>query len=165
MTTLAHSQHINVPATKVWEVVSDFGGVRHWHPMVETSPLLSDNNVGLGASRTCNFYDGNSVKELVTEYVDGEYMVVDILEGSMPMARAQAKISVRPDGDSACEVLMEMDYVVKYGIFGQLMDAMMMRRMMTGMLGKVLEGLEHHARTGEEIGKDFTAEAPRAAAA
>jgi len=47
-----------------------------------------------------------------------------------------------------------MNFQPKFLTIGALMGAMMMKPMMRKMFSKVLQGLEHHALTGEVIGKD-----------
>lgn len=154
MSNLAVTIEVNAPAERVWEVVSDFGGVHKFHPLVETSPLLTKNDRGLGAKRRCEFYDKTSIVEEVTKWDEGKSYSVVISEASMPLKRANATMRISPiDGDSS-EVILAMDYEVKYGPVGKLMDMFMMRRMMGKMFGKVLKGLAHHAATGELIGKN-----------
>lgn len=57
---------------QVWDIVSDMGGVYKYHPLVKKSPVLSENAVGIGATRRCEFYDGSSVVEKITELKEGK---------------------------------------------------------------------------------------------
>jgi hypothetical protein len=50
---------------------------------------------------------------------------------------------------------MTMSYVVKFGLLGAAMDALMMKRMMTGSLNSLLAGLEEHLSTGKTIEKGW----------
>ncbi|MEZ4361955.1 MAG: SRPBCC family protein [Kofleriaceae bacterium] len=154
MSTLTRARVIPAPSSKVWAVLRDFAGVHRWHPKVETSPLLSDNNEGLGATRVCHFYDGTSVKERVVEYREGESMKIELSEFSMPLHRASATLTVRATSTKMTEVTMQMDYDVKFGPLGWIMSSLMIQPMMGKMFEKVLGSLEHHLVTGELIGRD-----------
>jgi len=152
MSNIEITRHIPASPARVWAAFADFGGIHKFHPFVETSPMLSQNASGLGAERRCEFYDGNSVCERVVGVEEGTSMTIDIYEGSMPLERAEARIHLEP-ADGGTRVRFVMDYTVKWGPIGALMDVMMMRRKMRGMLGKVLAGLETHLETGAAIGQ------------
>ena len=154
MSKLNQTHVIDAPLEQVWNVVKDFGGVHRFHPKVETSPLLSQNNEGLGAARVCNFYDGTSVKEEVVEYREGELLRVKLSDFSMPLQRAEAVISVRALGPDRTEVEFGMEYEMKFGPLGAVMNGIMLRPMMGKMFTQVLEGLDHHVVTGELVGRD-----------
>lgn len=142
------------PAARAWEALANFGEVYRFHPVVERSPLLGEETGGVGARRRCEFTDGNHVIEEVVGWEEGRSMDVDIVEGSMPLSRARARIEVVPIGESSCEIHFAMDYTAKYGPLGSLMDFFMMRRMFRTMLGRVLDGLGTHLETGRVVGED-----------
>lgn len=148
------TRKMNVPAKRVWDAINDHGGVHKFHPYVETSPLLSANNSGLGAKRRCEFYDKTSVVEEVIGWEDGTSLTVVLSEGSMPFSRAEATLRVVPAAENTSHASIEMDYDVKYGPIGWLMNKLIIRRKMEGLFATVLEGLEHHGKTGELIGQN-----------
>jgi hypothetical protein len=147
---------MSLSADEVWRKLADFGGVHRFHPVVDTVDLLSENNEGVGAKRRCNFYDGKSVIETVTEWDPGHRQVVALSDFSMPLKSGTAELSVRRLGPSECEARIAMTVVPKFGPFGWLMGQMMMKPMMRSMLRSVLRGLDHHTRTGDLIGKGGT---------
>ena len=147
------SRRISLPAREVWRHLADFSGVARYHPFVETADQLSENNDGVGARRKCNFYDGNSVVERVIEWEQGRRQRIELSEISMPMKRAVAEFNLVQRGERETEVTMSMNFTPKFGPMGALMGVMMMKPMMRKMFGGILQGLEHHARTGEIIGQ------------
>ena len=147
------TRKMNLPAKRVWEAINDHGGVYKFHPFVETSPLLSSNNSGLGAKRRCDFYDKTSVVEEVIRWENGKSLTVVLTEGSMPFSRAEATLRVVSTGENSSDASIEMDYDVKYGAVGWLMNKLMIRRKMEGLFATVLEGLERHGKTGALIGQ------------
>lgn len=141
-------------AERVWRAFASFGDIHRFHPHVQISPLLTDQRSGVGAKRRCQFYDGNHVVEEVVGWEDGRAITVDILEGSMPLKKAQARIEIAPLGKEKSEVRFTMRYEPKFGLLGQVMDALLLRSKFRGMLSQVLGSLETHLTTGVNIGKD-----------
>ncbi len=133
--------------------MADFGGVARFHPFVEKADRLSEQNEGVGARRKCNFYDGNSVVERVIEWQEGQRIKVELSQITLLMKTATAEFRVVPSGEGECEALLTMHFTPKFGPLGALMGALMMKSMLRKMFSQVLGGLEHHARTGERIGK------------
>jgi len=154
MSTIKQSVIVEANKQKVWEVLKDFGGVYRWHPKVETSPLHSANNEGIGAKRTCNFYDGTSVDEEVTAYKEGEYMEIILTNFSMPLKRATARVEIKELSTRRIQVDLQMSFDVKYGPVGWVMDKVMMKPMMGKMFKQVLSGLRYHINSGELVEKD-----------
>ena len=144
---LKHTHHIEVPPAKVWAAMADFPQVARWHPNVKMVDMLSENNQGVGASRRCNFHDGTSVVERITESIEGESFTVELSDfGKQPLAKAHATMSLKAEG-SGSRVSIEMHYQVKYGPLGWLLGATMMRLVMKAIFKKVLRGLEYHVIT------------------
>ena len=154
MTKATLTRTIPVDSATIWAALADFQGVHKFHPIVDTVDQLTAHDRGLGAGRRCNFYDGTSVVEKVTDIEDGRRVTVELSEFSMPLKSATASMVVTPRGVGSTDVTIEMDFIVKGGPLGAIMGAIMMRPMMKKMFGKVLAGLEHHVSTGEWVGRD-----------
>lgn len=71
----------------------------------------------------------------------------------MPLKQATASIVVSATGSETSEIKILMDFTPKFGLLALLMGKLVMRPMMTKMLNRVLAGMAHHARIGEEIGE------------
>ena len=140
----------------MWEVLSDFGSVHRYHPGVESSPINDGTPTsGAGSERVCHLYDGNHLTERVTDSVEGEKLVIEIIDSSMPMKSAAGVFDLRPIGQGKTEVTLTMQYVVKFGPLGAIMDKLLLERTMTRGLNALLAGLDQHVRTGETIGKGW----------
>jgi uncharacterized protein YndB with AHSA1/START domain len=155
MSTIVVSRVLPFAVKKVWEVLADFGGIHRFHAGLESSPINPGTpDTGKGSERTCHLYDGNHIQERVTEFVEEERLGIDIFETSMPLRSGSGVMELR-SVDGGCEVVMTMTYVVKFGLIGRAMDAMMMKRMMTKSLGALLAGLGEHIATGKNIEKGW----------
>ena len=145
-------KRFNIPAKRVWEVLADWGNVDKWHFSVEKSPIMDGKTFGLGAKRTCYFYDGTNVVEEITEYKEGKSFVVQISEFSMPLKSLIAGTKVEVIDETTCDITIDMDFVVKGGFFGWLMGTILMKPMMKGITEKLLNGLAYHSSTGRLVG-------------
>ena len=143
---------------QIWAKLDDFGGIANFHPLVESSDVPEGKpSCGLGAERTCKFYDGkNFVRERVIESVPEQRMVVSIYEGSMPVDKAVATFELEPAVRGGTHVTMSMSYTPKFGFMGRMMNALVMERKFTGMLELLLAALDEHLRTGRPVGPEFS---------
>lgn len=155
MSSITVERTFDHPRDAVWNALADFGGIYRFHPLVEHSPLNDGPSQGLGAERTCHFYDGNHIQERVVDVQDQQAIEVEIFEGSMPLACANARFELESDQQTSTHLRMTLRYEPKFGVLGRVMDTLMMRRKFTGMMTLLLGALDEHLRTGELIGKDF----------
>ncbi|MGR3316865.1 MAG: SRPBCC family protein [Candidatus Anammoxibacter sp.] len=140
------------PVDRVWEVISNYGDVHLYHPMVKSAPILSANDKGVGAKRRCEFYDKSSLVEEVTNWDEGRSISFVLSEmSSMPLKKANATIKVEPVDSKTSLVSINMNFVVKWGPLGWMMGKLMMKPMMKKMFTNVLKGLEYYAVTGKAV--------------
>jgi ribosome-associated toxin RatA of RatAB toxin-antitoxin module len=144
---------VRSPIARVWETIADVGSIADWHPGVERSPVLSPNRTGLGATRRVELYNGSTAVEEVTSQDEGRSVTVLMSEHTMPMKYAAATFEVKADGDDRTLVTFSMDYEMKYGPVGWLINALMLRGILNKLFPSVLDGLDHHLLTGEQIGQ------------
>lgn len=153
MSQISVEKLVDAPIDQIWSILADFGGIHRFHPAVERSPIVNGVASGVGAQRTCHFYDGTSVTEEVRAQAEGASMQVAIIEGSLPLDDILADISVEAVG-AKTRVRFDFDYEPRFGPVGKLMNAAMIRPKFRKLLGQVLDSLEIHAKTGQLIGKD-----------
>ncbi|MEZ4339237.1 MAG: SRPBCC family protein [Sandaracinaceae bacterium] len=153
MSKIEITRHVDAPPSRVWEALADFGGIYKFHPLVERSPLLTEQARGLGAERRCEFVDGHHVCERVIGWDEGRSLQIEVYDGSMPLACAEGTLTVAPASGGA-DVTFAFGYEPTMGFVGRIMDALVMRRRMTDTLDKILVGLGAHLRTGAGIGRD-----------
>jgi hypothetical protein len=150
------SQTMNHSVDRVWSALEDFGGVHRWSAGVEASPINAGTpDSGVGAERNCALYDGNYIQERVTESVEKERLALEVFDTSMPIKSANAWFDLEATSDGGSKLDMTMDYVVKFGIVGKAMDAVMLKGAMTKSLTNLLAALDAHLTTGEHIEKGW----------
>jgi len=122
---------------EIWNVLGRFMHIEEFAPKVTAVEALTSGADGVGSKRRCQFEDGTSVVEEVTEWEDNKFYRVQLSEmEAMPLHSAMAQIEVKPLGEGMAKVIWGMDYHVKYGPLGWLLGQTMMKMMM----GKILDG-------------------------
>ena len=149
----ANAIKVNLPASKVWQVLENYAGIEKFASTITSSPIINDIESGLGAKRRCTFQDGSSLVEEIIDYKEGQGYTMVLSDYSLPLKSMQATIGVKAIDANRSEIFMAADFVVKGGPFGWLMGACLMRPIMKGVFKKVMTGLAYHVETGELIGK------------
>ena len=147
MSVIRVEKPIGRSAATVWPLLADFGSIDYFNPYVSESRILDGApESGLGAERHCDFADGsNWVRERVVDWRPGAGYTVDIYEGTMPIEKITTSLGVQPAAGDRSVGFMEMRYTPKFGLLGRIMDALMLRRMITKTLAGVLDGLAQKA--------------------
>jgi len=155
VTTQKLTRTINAPSSKIWSVLSDFSNIQMFHPNVQAVDQLSEVDRGLGATRRCNFYSGGSAVEKIISWDDErQFFTCTVTELAAPILDVTAGMGVKKIDSHRSEVYIEMNYVPKWGIFGKILNVLVLRFAMQSTFNKVLKGLELHLETGELIGKN-----------
>jgi ribosome-associated toxin RatA of RatAB toxin-antitoxin module len=158
METATITQLIDADIDTVWAQITDVTALENWHPGVREVDLLSEAKTGVGATRRCNFYDGSDVREEVIE--SGPHaMRIRITGFKAPMKHFESAWSVRSTDSGATQLTVQMEYEMKFGVLGTVMNLLVVQGRMPRLIGKVLRGLDRHIATGEAIGQDFEAAA------
>ena len=72
------TKRVDAPAQDIWAAFNDWGGIWRFQPWVVRSPLLSQNNDGVGAKRRCEFVDKTSIVESVSKIEDGRAVLLSL---------------------------------------------------------------------------------------
>jgi ribosome-associated toxin RatA of RatAB toxin-antitoxin module len=145
-------KEINHDVKSVWNVLDDFGAVHKYNPGVKTSNIIGDRQTGMGARRVCNFYDGSSLKETITQYRPDEGYSFALSEFALPLKQATSHFKVTPLSNGNTELTITLEFEPKFGPLGWLMAKLMMRRMLTKALRGLTNGLDDHMSTARLIG-------------
>ena len=144
MPTIKSEIRIDAPKRKVWDVISDLGGIQAYHPAVKKSYYITNQRIETGAARRCEFKQGGSIDERAILWREGEEIVLELYNGNkMPPFKKGAfgRQTLRSDGKgTVLELLLKYD--LKYGLAGALMDRLIVRRRFEKMVPAVLENLK-----------------------
>lgn len=152
---------IDVPIDRAWEIISDFSNVHKIHPLVKTVNQHTRNDRGLGATRTCNLYDGNKAVERIEEWNEANHSyVVTVLDSTLPMKSIDIKLKALKVSKSKSKLVAEMKMHAKYGLLGKIMEHLVIKKQLGGAVGNLFAGVEEYNKTGKEIQKGYKAKTP-----
>jgi mxaD protein len=78
---------INAPASKVWNLTKDFGGLNNWHPALASDAIVEGTDNTVGAVRLLTLKGGGTIKEKLLAYnAAGRTFKYAILEGVIPVS-------------------------------------------------------------------------------
>lgn len=145
MTTLSNAIEIGAPEEKVREIVADVGALGEYDPTVASVEVTSANPTGLGASRKVNMADGRHwFKEQLTVCERSGPLTFELTDCNFPIRSLRHTYAFGSDGGRT-EVTQVMEYEVKFGLVGRLIDRIVLRRQFDAGVKKFLGGLEQHA--------------------
>lgn len=145
MGKLVNDITINAPIDKIWSILTDLELLDKTDPTVKKAILISKNKTGLEAKRKVLMQDGkNWFDEKITVFKPNEELVYQLTDCSFPIKGLKHTYSFQKIGNQT-KVQQEMEYTVKFGIIGVLMDKMMIGKQFNSGINKFLTGLKIYA--------------------
>ncbi len=144
MTTIHHELKANCPPEKVWALLSDLEAVQRYNPTVRRALLQGSLRSGVGAEHACELKPKGRVVERVTHWEEGSALGLEVAESDWPIHFMRWITRVEPDGAST-RITQSLEYKVKFGPLGWVLDNLVMKRKLTSTLDEVLGTLVKHA--------------------
>lgn len=136
---------INAPIEKIWSILTDLELLDKTDPTVKKATLISENKTGLNAKRKVLMQDDkNWFDEIITVFKPNEELVYQLTDCSFPIKGLKHTYSFHTIGNQT-KVQQVMEYTVKFGMLGILMDKMMVRKQFNSGINKFLNGLKTYA--------------------
>ena len=149
MGSFTTSVRIDAAREQVWAVLSDLGSIYKWNPGIEHSFATSDEATGDNAMRQCDLADGGFLRERAFNWSEGEGFTIEVYETSLPLKESFVDFRATPEGDTTV-VELKMDYTLKYGPIGALLDAAFAGRQARSGMADLLTGLKDYVETGKQ---------------
>ena len=138
MATIHNEITVNASIDKLWSTLTDLELLDRYDPTVKKSTLVSTRKTGLGAKRRVDMLDGkNWFEEEVTVFKTNEALTYQLTDCSFPIKGLKHSYSFEKIGNQT-KVKQIMDYTVKFGLFGKLLDSMMIRKTVRQRNKKIL---------------------------
>jgi ligand-binding SRPBCC domain-containing protein len=147
MTTIRHEIRANCPSTRVWALLSDLEAVQRYNPNVRAASVRGSQRTGIGATRACELKPKGRVVERVTHWEEGRAVGLEVAESDWPIRFMRWVTRVQPDGEGT-RIEQELEYQLKFGPAGWLLDRLVMRRKLRTTLDAVFVALVQHAEKG-----------------
>jgi ligand-binding SRPBCC domain-containing protein len=148
MTVLENSIRIDAPPEKVWSVLASLDALDRYDPGVARSEIVGPMREGPGSARRCDLEPGGWFKEKVADWIPNQALSFELFECTLPVRRLKHSYTLTPDG-SGTRVRQRMEYDLKFGPIGKLLDAILVRRKWDAGAKGFFAGLKHYVETGK----------------
>jgi hypothetical protein len=143
MTALHHDVRANCPPHKVWALLADLEAVQRYNPNVRAASAVGERRSGVGAMRACELLPKGRVVERVTHWEDGRAVGLEVAESDWPIHFMRWVTRIEPEGDGT-RITQDLEYRVKFGPLGWLLDRLVMKRKLSAALDEVFHSLVQH---------------------
>jgi hypothetical protein len=143
MTIIRHEIQANCPPERVWALLADLVAVQRYNPGVREASIDGHQRTGVGARRICELSPSGRVVERVTHWEearDHRSIGLEIAESDWPLHFMRWVTRVEGRG-GATLIGQELEYRLKFGPVGWLMDRLIMERKLRSTLDAVFDGL------------------------
>jgi hypothetical protein len=144
MTTIHHEIRAMCPAERIWTLLSDLEAVQRYNPAVRAAAVKGSLRAGVGAERVCDLLPTGRVVERVTHWEEGRAVGLEVAESDWPIQYMRWVTRVEPAATGSV-ITQELEYAVKFGPVGWLLDRLVMRRKLSTTLDAVFACLVKHA--------------------
>ncbi len=153
MTVLETSIRIDARPHEVWSVLASLDALEQYDPGVTKSQIVTPETSGPGAARQCDLKPGGWFRERIAEWKPDEAISFELYECTLPVRRLKHSYTLVPDG-SGTLVQQRMEYQLKFGPLGALLDAMVVRRKWAAGINLFFAGLKQHVEKGRVPAKE-----------
>jgi len=147
MTILNHEIHIAASPEKVWTILSDLTSVQFYNPDVASARFASKQKEGVGASRECNLRPKGAVTERVTVWEPKSSLGLEVTKSDWPIVFMKWQTNLAPD-NGGTRLSQDIEYQLKFGVIGRLMDSLVMRRKLDNAIREVFSNLKRYVEDG-----------------
>jgi carbon monoxide dehydrogenase subunit G len=147
MAELHNEIRIDAPLERVWEVLANLEAVQHYNPGVTRARYLSSQREGVGASRECEMKPKGRVRERVIGWEPGKAITMELYASDWPIRYMRWRTALEADG-AGTRVTQRMDYQLKFGVLGAILDRLVMRRKLGGIIQETFQQLRRYVETG-----------------
>ena len=145
MSTLINSITIDAPIDRIWSILTDLELLDKTDPTVKKATLISEIKTGLHAKRKVLMQDGkNWFDEMITVFNPNEKLVYQLTDCSFPIKGLKHTYSFEIIGNQT-KVQQVMEYTVKFGLIGVLLDKIMIGKQFNSGINLFLSGLKTYA--------------------
>jgi uncharacterized protein YndB with AHSA1/START domain len=144
MATIRNEITIKAPLERIWQVLTTPEALDRYDPTVKKSSLVSVKKSDLGAKRRVEMVDGkNWFEEEITEFKPNEALTYTLTACSFSVRQLKHTYSFQRSGDIT-KVSQVMEYTVKFGWVGKILDAVMIRKQSDSGIKKFFGGLKSY---------------------
>ncbi len=143
MTKMFYEVEVNAPKAEVWKLLADFDNLS-WTRSVTSARYLNEKREGIGMARHCDLESGGHIVERITRWREGNGFTYVVDDASDPIStESYATWNISGD-ERQSKVSFEVNYKLKYGIIGNAMNVVMVKRKFSNQIVKFMEEIKTH---------------------
>jgi len=140
--TIRNEITISAPVEKIWQALAEIDWLEKYDPTVKKSTALTAAKNGIGAKRKVEMRDGkNWFEEQCTLHQPNEALTYELTACSFPVHSLTHSYSFERAGNQT-KVKQIMQYEMKFGVLGKIMDSLAVRNQSDKGIKKFLTGLK-----------------------
>jgi uncharacterized protein YndB with AHSA1/START domain len=150
MSQLSTQVQIKAPADKLWKVLVDLDSLSQWAPDNTSSETASQNSESMS---TIRYYDANpfpNVEEHATGWEEGHHYAYEV-KNIGPIKSAHNRFSLNPVGREETVLTQTLDFQMKLGPVGALIDTLVFRPQFRKQMEQSLAALKEYAEHNEAV--------------
>jgi len=144
VTTIRNDLTATCAVDHVWALLADLTAVERYNPTVVSAAFLDVQHTGVGAARSCALRPKGRLVERVTHWEERRALGLEVVESDWPIRSMRWVTRIEPQGQGT-RITQDLEYQVKYGPLGTVLDAFVLRRAIRRNVGAVLAELVRHA--------------------
>ena len=131
----------------VWSILTDLVLLEKYDPTVKKSTLISKDKTGIGAKRKVEMLDDkNWFEEVLTIFEPNKALTYQLTNCSFPIKGLKHSYSFEKI-ENQIKVNQIMEYTVKFGLLGKLLDTLMIRKQTEKGIKQFFVGLKNFAES------------------
>ncbi|MFN0035577.1 MAG: SRPBCC family protein [Saprospiraceae bacterium] len=143
MTTLHNEIIVNAPMERIWAALTNIEELEKYDPTVLKSTATTPLKSGIGAARKVEMRDGkNWFEEKCTVLATHEALTYELTACSFPVQSLKHSYSFENAGPGMVKVKQVMEYQMKFGLLGKIMDSLMVRKQSDKGIKAFMTGLK-----------------------
>ena len=128
---------------RIWAALTNIEELEKYDPTVLKSTATTALKSGIGAARKVNMKDGkNWFEEKCTVLKTHDALTYELTACSFPAHALKHSYSFENMGGGKVKVKQEMQYQMKFGFLGKIMDALMVRKQSDKGIKAFMAGLK-----------------------
>lgn len=142
---------IALPIEVCWQKLRDLTRAVHYVPGLSECRITTDAKEGVGASRRVVSRQAGAMDETVIDWREGRGFTLRLHKGDrppMPFRAAEFRYELAPE-EGRCAIETRMRYEPAFGVFGRLLDKLVLSRVMQRSVEDVARGLAAYYENDE----------------
>jgi uncharacterized membrane protein len=150
MSQLSTQVQIKAPADKLWKVLVDLDSLPQWVPDNASSETASQNSETMTAPRYYDATPFHDVEERATGWEEGHHYAYEV-KNIGPIRSAYNCFSLNPVGEGETVLTQTLDFQMKLGPVGALMDTLVFRPQFRKRMEQSLAALKEYVEHNEAV--------------